>query len=284
MTATAGKWSGLMETLFQILVYPGLLWVITLALILIAALGRSARGSQAIRNTWRALRGQGSLPHALSVVLSLIAIGLLPWPASPFAPIPQLDLWRIWAFTEASFLVALAPGLLSSLPAASRAAVREAQIGVSGRAVLWIALLVGFGWQGATLTELGPLLLGAFAALLALPAAARWQPFGGESGLGLGDADAHLRPEDVGIARWAHNLRSVLLITLIASVFVTAPTLPWWQQLSLKLWLALAVALVGRGLRDAAVHRTIQHALRYCWLVVLPLSVIALAGRLWMGY
>ncbi len=267
-----------MDTLFQLLVYPGLLWVGSLALVLIVALGRSARGTGAIRKTYHSLLGHGSLPHAMSVVLSLIAIGLLPWPATPLAPVPQLDLWRIWAFTEASFMVALMPGLLSSLPASSRAAVREAQIGASGRATLWIALLAGFGWQGRTLAALAPLLLGAFAALLALPAAARWQPFGGESGLGLGDSDAHLRPEDIGVARWSHDLRSVLLIALIASVFVAAPTLPWWQQLALKLWLALAVALVGRGLRDAAVHRTIQHALRYCWYVVLPLAAIALVG------
>lgn len=270
-----------MITLFQLLVYPGLLWVCLLTLVLIAALGRAARGTQAIRKTWLALLGHGSLPHALAVVLSLVAIGLLPWPASPFAPAPQFDLWRTWAIIEGSFLVALLPGLMSSLPGVNRAAVREAQIGVSGRAALWIALLVGFGWQGETLVELGPLLLGALAALLALPAAARWQPFSGESGLGLGEADAHLHHDDIGVARWSHDLRSVLLITLIASVFVTAPALSWWEQLGLKVWLALAVALVGRGLRGGAVHRTINHALRFCWLIVLPLAAIALAGRLW---
>ncbi|MDP9313460.1 MAG: hypothetical protein M3R24_21690 [Chloroflexota bacterium] len=272
-----------MSTLFQLFVYPGLLWVCSLTLVLIAALGRGARGTQAIRKTWLALLGQGSLAHALSVVLALVAIALLPWPASPFAPVPPFDLWRTWALIEGCFLVALLPGLLSSLPAVNRAAVREAQIGVSGRAVLWIALLVGFGWRGETLVELGPLLLGAAAALLALPAAARWQPFGGESGLGLGDADSHLPHADIGVARWSHDLRSVLLITLIASVFVTAPGLAWWQQLGLKVWLALAVALVGRGLKGGAVHRTIRHALRFCWLIVLPLAAVALAGRIWLG-
>lgn len=273
-----------MTTLFQLLIYPGLLWVSLLTLVLIAALGRGARGTQAIRKTLRALRGNGSLPHAVSVVLSLATIGLLPWPASPFAPVPAVDLWRIWAFTEASFLVALIPGLMSSLPAPNQAAVRKAQIGVSGRAALWLALFVGLGWRGETLLELSILLMGAGAALLALPVAAGWQPFGGESGLGLGDADAYLKREELGVARWAEDLRSVLLITLIASIFVTAPGLTWTQQLALKVWLALAVALVGRGLRGTIVHRTLQNSLRYCWLFVLPLAAIALAGRIWLGY
>lgn len=273
-----------MNIAIQLLIYPGLLWVALVSLILIAALGRSARGTQAIRKTWAALRGYGSLPHAVSVVLCLITLGLLPWPASPFAPTPVFDLWRIWALTEASFLVALLPGLLSSLPTMNRAAVREAQIGVSGRAALWVALLVGLNWRGTALLDLGPLLLGAAAALLALPPAAGWQPFSGESGLGLGDADAHLPAEEYGVARWAHDLRSVLLIALVATVFVSAPALAWWQQLVLKVWLAFAVALVGRGMRGGAVHRTLHLALRYCWLLVLPLAAFALAGRIWLGF
>jgi hypothetical protein len=273
----------MLTLLFQALVYPGLLWITLLTLLLIAALGRSARGTQAIRRTLAALRGRSSLPHAVSIGLSLITIGLLPWPASPFAPMPGQDLWRIWSLTEASFLVALLPGLLSSLPTVNRAAVREAQIGVSGRAALWIALLVGYNWSSATLLTLGPLLIGALAALLALAPAAGWQPFGGESGLGLGDADAHLRPGDIGVARWAYDLRGVLLICLTASIFVSAPQFGWWQQLALKLWLALAVALIGRGLRGGAVYRTLGGALRFCWLIVLPLAAIAFAGRIWLG-
>lgn len=273
----------MLTSLFQVFVYPGLLWVSAVALLLIAALGRSARGTQAIRRTWLALRGQGSLPHALSIILSFMAIALLPWPSTPDVPAPTFDLWRIWAFTEASFLAAALPGLLSSLPAMNRAAVRTAQIGVSGRAALWIALVVGLGWSGQTIYDLLSLLFGALAALLALPIAANWQPFGGESGLGLGDADAHLPAEDIGVARWAHDLRGVLLILLIATVFVQAPQLPWWQQLGLKVWLALAVALLGRGLRGGAVYRTLGSALRYCWMIVLPVAVIALAGRIWLG-
>jgi hypothetical protein len=272
-----------MITLFQLLVYPGFLWVSFVALLLISALGRSARGTQAIRKTWLALRGVGPLPHALSIILSFIVLGLLPWPASPFAPIPNQDLWRLWAFIEASFLVALLPGLMSPLPTVSRAAVREAQIGVSGRVALWIAVLVGLNWQGQSFFEIGPLLLGAFAALLALPPAAGWQPFSGESGLGIGDADAHLLPDDIGVARWARDMRSVLLIALVATTFVSAPQFGWWQQLGLKLWLALAVALIGRGLRGGAVHRTLDVALRFCWLIVLPLAAIALAGRIWLS-
>lgn len=273
----------MLAPLFQVVVYPGLLWISALATVLILALGRSARGTQAIRRTWRALRGQGSLPHALSIVLASIAIGLLPWPALPGIGAPNFDLWRVWAFTEASFLAAALPGALSSLPGASHAAVRGMQIGVSGRAALWIALVVGLGWSGQDVYDLLSLLFGALAALLALPIAANWQPFGGESGLGLGDADAHLPLEEIGMARWAYDLRSMLLILLIATVFVQAPQLAWWQQLGLKVWLALAVALIGRGLRGGAVYRTLGSALRYCWLVVMPIAALAVAGRILLG-
>lgn len=237
----------LRDALFQLLVYPGGVWIVGL------------------------------------VAFALAALALLPWPQSPYGSLPNQDLWRLWALIEASFLVALLPGLLSSVPAMSRAAAREAQIGVSGRAALWIAVLAGYRWTGATITELGPLLLGAFAALLALPAAAGWQPFGGESGLGLGSADAHLAPRDVALAYLARDLRSVLLVTLIATVFVVAPAFVWWQQLGLKVWLAFATVLVGRGLYASTVHRTLPMALRYCWLVVVPLAVLAVAGRFLVG-
>jgi len=272
-----------MFVLFQLLVYPGLLWVGIVSLVLETALGRSTHREGTLSKTWQALRGHGSLAHAVSIVLGLVALGLLPWPATPAGPLPNFDRWRLWAFTEACFLAALLPGLTSSSPLMNRAAVREAQIGVSGRTVLWIALYSGLGATNTTVLGLIPTLVGTFVALCALPAAAGWQPFGGESGLGLGDVDAYLHPGDRVVAGWARDLRSILLIALVATVFVSAPQLVWWQQLGIKLWLALAVALVGRSLRGASIHRPIGDALQFCWRWILPSALLAVVSRIWIG-
>lgn len=273
----------MVAVLFPLLIYPGALWCLLVAAILLAGFGGGERRRGGWRQAWRALHGRGSLPHALAIIFALIAISLLPWPQSPIGALPAWDVWRVWAWTEASCLAALLPGLASSLPAMSRAAVREAQIGVSGRAMLWIALLVGYRWNGTTPLELGVLLLAALVALLALPAAAGWQPFGGEGGLGLGESDAYLAPEDVPLARLARDLRGVLLALLVATLFIAAPHFSWWQQLMLKLWLAFAIVLVGRSLQSSTVRRSLPLALRFCWRLVLPLALLALAARLWLA-
>lgn len=270
-----------MPALLQYLVFPGLLWTAGVATLLGVALGRTAQLRPA---RWgRGLRpGDGSLAQLVSAALAFVALALLPWPAPPGAAMPSSDLWRIWALAETSFLAALLPGLVGRSPAGGRATVRTAQLGVVGRAALWAAVAVALGGRGEGWLGLAPLLVGAAAALLALPVAASWQPFAGEGGLGLGDAAAQLPGGAAELARLAADLRSALLIALVAVSFVQAPQLVWWQQLGLKLWLALAVALIGRGLRGAAVHRSTPQALRYCVLVVLPVAVLAILARVWL--
>lgn len=266
-----------MATLQTYLVFPGLLWTVAVAALITAALGRTARLGRALRGVGSVLGGQGSPAYLVSAVLALLTLALLPWPPPPGVAMPSADVWRIWALTEASFLAALLPGLVSPSPAAGRATVRAAQLGVVGRAALWAAIAVALAGRAEGWAGLAPLLVGAAAALLALPVAANWQPFGGEGGLGLGDAAAQLPAGAADLARLAAELRSVLLIMVLAVSFVQAPQLAWWQQLGLKLWLALAVALIGRGLRGTAVYRTLPEALRYCRLLVVPVTVLAVA-------
>lgn len=272
-----------MATLSAYLLFPGLLWALVVAALIVSALGSSARLGSAWRGVGDTLRGGGSLAQLCSAALALWAIMLLPWPAPPGTPIPSSDLWRVWAIVEAGFLAALLPGLISSSPGGSRAAVRTAQLGVVGRAIVWAGVAIALGSRGEGWIGTVPLLLGATAALLALPVAANWQPFGGEGGLGLGDAAAQSPANSAELARLAADLRSALLVALLAVSFAQAPQLVWWQQLGLKLWLALALALLGRGLRGAAVHRTLPEALRYCWLTVLPVAVLAILARVWLS-
>jgi len=272
-----------MPALLAYLVFPGLLWAVAVAALISGALGRTARLGNALRGLGGALRGNTSTIQLASAVLALVALALLPWPVPPGTATPSSDLWRIWALAEASFLVALLPGLVSPSPAAGRATVRVAQLGVVGRAALWAAVAVALAGRGEGWPGLLPLLLGAVAALLALPVAANWQPFGGEGGLGLGDAAAQLPAGAADLARLAADLRSALLVALLAVSFVQAPQLSWWQQLGLKLWLALAVALLGRGLRGTAVHRSVPEALRYCWLAVLPAAALAILAYAWLS-
>ncbi len=279
-----------MPALMAYLVYPGLLWTVAVAALITTAAGRTARllpagrhVGGALRSIGGTLRGQGSLAHLVSALLALIALALLPWPVPPGVPQLSSDLWRLWALAEASFLAALLPGLVSPSPAAGRATVRAAQLGVAGRAAFWAAVAVALaggegGWPGMV-----PLLAAAGAALIALPVAAGWQPFGAEGGLGLGDAAAQLPAAAANLARLAFDLRGALLVAAIAVWFVQAPQLVWWQQLGLKLWLALALALAGRALRGTAVHRTMPQALRYCVLIMLPVTVLAIVARAWLS-
>ncbi len=264
-----------MTIMFQILLYPGVLWVGALVVLLVSALGRAPQLRQLFHIIWQAMHGHHSLPHSLSIVSSATTIALLPWPSIPLVPVFNQDLWRIWALTEASFLVALLPGLASMHPTAHEAAMREAQVGVGGRVVLWVVLLTRPGRHSTDMLSVGLLLLGVCVALLALPFAANWHSSDHESYVD--------DPTLLGAAGWAHNLHSMLLIALVATFLGTAPALPWWQHLGFKVGLALAIALLSKRLHNPALHQSAEAVLRFCFLVALPLAVLVLLGRLFVA-
>ncbi|HZG66761.1 MAG TPA: hypothetical protein VEZ12_08460, partial [Herpetosiphonaceae bacterium] len=121
---------------FDLLVYPGLLWL----LLLVLGVGRitvgPASGGQAVRGMAEVLAGH-TRASAVAVACVTLALLCLPWPGLPGRSGWEPRPWAMWALVEVSALLLLLPGLAGT-PVASRAAVRELQIGVSARLPLWL--------------------------------------------------------------------------------------------------------------------------------------------------
>jgi hypothetical protein len=131
-------------------------------------------------------------------------------------------------------------------------ATERAQVGVAGRAALWIAILAGNEASGS-------LALASGAALLALPFAAGWMT----------------RPS-TSIAP-AQVLHAILLIALAASFLINVPVESWWQQIVIKLGSMALLAALGRRLITHPIAVGTPTALRICFFVAAPLAVAALA-------
>ncbi len=135
----------MLEAIFAVLVYPGLVLTHVLGLIFGWLSER-----QAPRLRLRIPRlNADNLAGVASILLAALALALLPWPLQPATG----GLWiggplALWIAVEGAFLVPLLPGLLAPSPLAARAAVREAQIGAAGRFVLWLAVGTAL-WSGA---------------------------------------------------------------------------------------------------------------------------------------
>src|SRR5262245_24764555 len=118
----------------SLLLYPGLAFALVLALVF----GWLTEGR--IRFGWLRSAAWGSLDGLLSVasmLLSALALALLPWPLHPAAGWAWLDSpVALWAALEGAFLLPLLAGLLAPSPLGARAATREAQINVAGRSVV----------------------------------------------------------------------------------------------------------------------------------------------------
>ena len=163
---------------FTVLVYPGLLFVALLVTGTGRVVGGSTRG-RALRGLWRAGRGVGNYAYALAALGVLLALVWLPWPAAPWQLRWSTTAWWIWVLMEISVVAMLLPLLVAPAPEVSRAAVREAQLGVSGRLPIWIVMAVMFGAADIALSAAWVVSL--LAVVLVLPAAAGWAPFGPRS-------------------------------------------------------------------------------------------------------
>ncbi len=270
--------------IFGLLIYPGLLTALLLSLVAGRVLGGPATGGHAVAGLVDAVTGRGPIASALAVLLALLALGRLPWPGLPWQERAALQPWALWGLVEASAAAAVLPAVMSQEVVASRTAVREAQLGLSGRLPIWIAL-------GATLYVHGlaerasrwpadpGLLVAALAVLLALPAAAGWPPFG-YAGLGQDRQPAvgvaAWDDQEAALARWARRLLSIFWLALAATVFVPLPPLPWWGELLMRLGLIVALASLARGSRGLFANRTLPAGLRWCWWVALPCALASL--------
>jgi hypothetical protein len=175
----------------------------------------------------------------------------------------------MWALVEASALLLLLPGLAGT-PAASRAAVRELQVGVSARLPLWLVtsllLLPGSSPDPASL------LLALLAGLFALPVAGRWGSFDSSSLSG----DVMLSEMEAALLELHGRVQTIFWLALLATVLVPLPRVDPWIELLLRGGIIIAGAGLVRAARGRFVTATMPVALRWCWWLALPCAVAAL--------
>ncbi|HMO58118.1 MAG TPA: hypothetical protein PKC19_12215 [Roseiflexaceae bacterium] len=266
----------MIELLLALLFYPGIALGVVLALAT-AMLTNQRRLLLVFRNrpNWRSL---DTIAAISSLLLAGIALALAPWPLHPAAAdriIGQPLL--IFLALEAAFLVPVLTALIAPSPTAGRAAIREAQIGIAGRVVLWLAIgsLLGpaTGWGSAP----GGSVLLAIAVILALPAAIGHGPFAAERTISPAGAEEGLDSITTTLLQAARLYRAT--VTTAISVLALLPPIGAVPELLLAIALFL---LITRGLsRIASLPRLpLPAALRWCWW---PALVCALGGVVWLG-
>lgn len=265
-----------MELAYALLLYPGLGLAIVLGFVW-AWLLDDRRGYRA-RPGLRALRSIEGVVGLAGMGLSALGLALLPWPLHPIQGWAEpLTIVLAWGAIEGAFLLPLLPALLSTAPAAARAAARELQIGAAGRAIFWLAtgglLGISDSWEPVSLAGRLVLLL---AGLAALPAAAGLGIFAAERSLGRAGPEEGLDEPTAGLLRFARTVRGATLLgVLLASGAAGAPV---EARLLLAILVALFVlaALVYRMVMRGMPRMTLVAALRWCWWRGLPLALAGL--------
>ena len=264
-----------LQLLFAVAVYPGLLFLVVLAIVIGRLLGGPGTGGRALGGLRGALRGEVSPALAGAALLALLALTRLPWPRPHWEPRAGVDVWILWALLEASALLALVPAWLSGEPIAGRAATRAAQLGASGRLPLWIAVAVAASLPDvpAPVERVG-VGLALLSALLALPAAAGWPPLHHDP-FGVGRVAATGSAEALALSAWTRRLWSIFWLALLATVFVPLPPLAWYGELLMRVAVVAGLALIVTGVDGLLVNRTLPAALRWCWWLALPCALAA---------
>jgi hypothetical protein len=211
-------------------------------------------------------------------VLAALTLALLPWPLHPAAAWSWVGSpAALWAALEGAFLLPVLAGLLAPASLGERAASREAQIGVAGRCVVWlaigIALWAGAGW-GAR--ELPGRVLAGLAGLLALPAAIGVGPFGAERSLNAAGAEEGLDEATASLVRFARTARGAALLAMLIVTSLPPALFQPWVALLLIAGLFMLVALLLNRIAGTLPRLTLPAALRWCWWRALPLAVAGL--------
>lgn len=259
--------------ILAVVIYPGLALAIGLTLLL----QRLVEGSVPRMRIGAPPFSFDLAAGVASVALAALALALLPWPYHPAAGWSWIGSpLAIWAAVEGAFLVPLLPGLAAPSPLAVRAASREAQISLSGRFVIWLALgTVVWSGKGWSLAVLPGYALAALAGLLALPAAASLAPFGAERSLNAAGAEEGLDEPTAGLLRFARLLRgTVLLAALLLGVLPLSQIRPWTALLLIGAMIGVT-GLALRQIAGALPRATLPAGLRWCWWRPLPLAVLA---------
>ena len=262
-----------MDIVFGLLIFPGLLTLLVLTVALHTLLGGRLRFSVP---RLPSLNGD-SVAASASIVLAAGGLALLPWPQTPLpnglfgAPLTA------WLALEGAFLVALLPGLLAHDALINRATIREAQLSLAGRMILWLV----FGtllWALSSWTALnlpGRLLL-ALGGILALPVAAGWEPFSADTTLSPHAAEHGLDSATLALVQFARQARASALFAALGLAFIPRGQIQ--PLIALVLWLAIALvsALVLRRINGRIPRLTVPAALRWCWQRSLPLALLGL--------
>jgi hypothetical protein len=262
----------ILPTLLSALLFPGLLTALVLGL-LFRALGRGG-GSSPAPNLAVALGSREGVCAAASVLLAGLGLAALPWPLRP-GPAGDTWLWA-WAGLELAYLIALAPALLAGAPRVVRASIREAQIGVFARAMLWGALAVALAlhadWSAAALPAH---LLALVAALGLLPAAILWGPFAAERSVTGEGGAAGLTPGARELLLLAEDVRAGALVAALAVSALPTGLGPGWLGLAVAAGGFLVVSLLLRRLTGRLPRLTLPAAIRLGLLAGAPLVAAA---------
>lgn len=276
----------IVQVVVAVLVYPGLLFTLGLGWLYHRFIhgpvtpGRMAALREVLRHpkTWNSEQGL----HLASMALAGVGLALLPCPWNPANPAPTMWYWA-WAALEAAFVLPLLPGLLSGAPPAARAAMRAAQIGVSGRALLWMAMAVGLlltdNWLIRDAAGQSPLvahILALLAMALVFPIAAGWGPYANITGItpagiemGADDQPARELAHAATVVRTAALLAASLVALLPVGVLLPLPGLLLWLSVFIIATTPLTL-LEGRTPR-----MTLKGVLRRCLWRGMPLSLLA---------
>lgn len=229
---------------------------------------------------WRSREGAASLAGVLAAGAGLAA---LPWPYHP-AGATHAWLWA-WAGMELAFLLPLTPALASGVPKVARAAVRRAQVGTFGRALLWVALATSLAihtdWRMAALPAH---LLAIAAALVAFPIAVGWGPFDDEVSITGAGVHAGLPPELRQLDDLARDVASGALLAAALLAILPVGRGPAWLA---PILVVVAFVVMGLGLRsmEGRLPRlSLPAILWFGWAYAAPLAgaacvALIIAGR-----
>lgn len=266
--------------LISALLYPGLLTALAAGALYRVVL----RGGPGAPLGLAAAGSREGLMAAAGVALAGAGLACLPWPLHPVSPGAGW-LWT-WAAFELAFLLPLLPALASGVPALARAAIREAQLGVLARALIWAALAAALTLHStwASAGALATHLLALAAALAAFPPAVGWGPFAAEERVTPGGVTAGLGTAGRAFDSLARDLRAGALLAALLVAGLPAGALPPALGLSLALVGVALVAALLRNFEGRVPRMTLPAALRFCLTWPAPLSLAAtlalvLAGR-----
>ncbi len=262
------------RAIVSLLIYPGIILVLVLGYLYTTLYqGRPALRGEVVRAAWRSSEG---VLYGVSVLLAAYGSALMPWPLNSVAAGMWAWLWA-WAAFEGAFLLPLLPALFSSVPPVVRAASREAQMGVAGRALLWLALTVALLLPpGLSPTVLPAYLLAAAGAVFAFPAAIGWGPFGTETSITPGGVEMGLDRATLVLGQAVRMIRiAALLACSLLALFPYTLLQSWIKLFVLAVLFSGAVLLLRRFDRHMP-RLPLPHALRVCWWRALPLSIAAL--------